>query len=132
LLLLLLLLLLLCSSREMIAFVIGVLGGSLRVWSRYTLGRLFKYAVGIRPNHTLITSGPYQYLLHPSYTGAAALHFAYAWYTTSLGAGIIVVAGYFALLLKRMNNEEAVLVEEFGEAYRERQRKVARLIPFVY
>lgn len=48
-------------------------GAALRQWCFATLGRLFTYEVGIRPQHELVGSGPYALLLHPSYVGSCLL-----------------------------------------------------------
>ena len=34
-----------------------------------TLGRFFTYDVTIQPGHRVVTSGPYRWVRHPSYTG---------------------------------------------------------------
>jgi protein-S-isoprenylcysteine O-methyltransferase Ste14 len=51
---------------------VGALGGSsLRIWSMRTLGHFFTFEVTIRRRHSLITTGPYRWLMHPSYTALA-------------------------------------------------------------
>ncbi|KAI1308718.1 hypothetical protein EDD11_004259 [Mortierella claussenii] len=54
---------------HILAAVGAVLGYALRKWSFTTLDRFFTFQLKIRPGHQLITSGPYRYLRHPSYTG---------------------------------------------------------------
>ncbi|KAH8079093.1 hypothetical protein BXZ70DRAFT_901785 [Cristinia sonorae] len=83
-------------------FLLGVLsvfiGASLRLWCFRTLGRLFTFELTIRPSHTLVTSGPYSLVRHPSYTGI---------YLTLLGASVVAFAPgsllreYWALPLSR-------------------------------
>jgi protein-S-isoprenylcysteine O-methyltransferase Ste14 len=54
-------------------FVAGALtaisGNLLRQWCFRELGTLFTFEVTILPDHKLVTSGPYSYVRHPSYTG---------------------------------------------------------------
>ncbi|KAF7335624.1 Protein-S-isoprenylcysteine O-methyltransferase [Mycena venus] len=46
-----------------------VLASLIRGWCFTTLGRQFTYRVAVTSNHVLVTSGPYAYVRHPSYTG---------------------------------------------------------------
>jgi hypothetical protein len=44
-------------------------GGALRLWPVFVLGRRFSGLVAIQPGHTLVTSGVYGVIRHPSYLG---------------------------------------------------------------
>jgi hypothetical protein len=44
-------------------------GGALRIWPVFVLGRRFSGLVAIQPGHTLVTSGVYGVVRHPSYLG---------------------------------------------------------------
>ena len=44
-------------------------GGALRIWPVFVLGRRFSGLVAIQPGHTLVTSGVYGFIRHPSYLG---------------------------------------------------------------
>jgi protein-S-isoprenylcysteine O-methyltransferase Ste14 len=46
--------------------------------------------------------------------------------------GLLLVAGTLAVLLARMNAEEALLESEFGEEYRSYRRRTWRLVPWIY
>ena len=48
-----------------------VTGTGLRAWSIATLGRFFQYQIEIQAGHQVVTTGPYRYVRHPSYTGLA-------------------------------------------------------------
>jgi protein-S-isoprenylcysteine O-methyltransferase Ste14 len=43
-----------------------------------------------------------------------------------------VTALYFAVIRHRLIFEERMLVEEFGDEYRDYMKKTWRLIPFIY
>jgi len=43
-------------------------GAVIRLWCFKSLGILFTYEVTIKPNHKLISSGPYSIVRHPGYT----------------------------------------------------------------
>lgn len=44
-------------------------GVILREWAKVELGKFFTFPIGIRLGHTLIQTGPYTFIRHPSYTG---------------------------------------------------------------
>src|SRR5229473_270094 len=44
-------------------------GGALRLWPVYVLGNRFSGLVAIQPGHTLLTTGIYGVIRHPSYLG---------------------------------------------------------------
>ena len=46
-----------------------VVGTAIRVQCYRELGKHFTFSVTILKDHKLITSGPYSYVRHPSYTG---------------------------------------------------------------
>ena len=49
--------------------VLFAAGGVLRIWPVFVLGRRFSGLVAIQPGHTLVTSGVYGVIRHPSYLG---------------------------------------------------------------
>jgi protein-S-isoprenylcysteine O-methyltransferase Ste14 len=51
-------------------FVIG--GSLLRLWVYRALGRLFTFQLAVLKNHRLVTTGPFAFVRHPSYTRLTA------------------------------------------------------------
>ncbi len=49
--------------------VLFAAGGALRIWPVFVLGDRFSGLVAIQPGHTLVTSGIYGVIRHPSYLG---------------------------------------------------------------
>ena len=77
----------------------------------------------------LQTSGVYARIRHPQYTGLFLILFGEGivhWPTVASVLAFPVLVGAYALLARR---EEAAMLEQFGERYREYQRRVPMFIP---
>lgn len=102
-------------------------GNTIAIYVLSDLGRSFSIMPEARE---LVTSGLYRYVRHPLYfaeivaaTGTV-LQFLSVW--TALILGIVI-----AFQLRRMRNEEIVLMEVFPE-YAAYKKKTARIIPGAY
>jgi protein-S-isoprenylcysteine O-methyltransferase len=107
-------------------------GLALRALSILWLGHLFNAAVVIQRGHRLVTSGPYRFVRHPSYTGAVI-----AAVGLGIGAGHWTTAAVFALgwlagLAYRIPVEEQAMRLAFGRAYDDYCARTKRLVPLVY
>jgi protein-S-isoprenylcysteine O-methyltransferase Ste14 len=107
------------------------LGGALRLGAVFVLGRRFTGLVAIQEEHRLQTSGLYRLIRHPSYTGALLYICGYV-LLFRCWLGLLLVAGTLAILVARMNAEEALLESEFGENYASYRSRTWRLVPWVY
>lgn len=104
------------------------LGAAVHLWGSHHLGRNLTITIGTRRDHTLITSGPYRWVRHPLYSGGMI---------ESLGVALLVENGFVAIaaaafwivVVIRTAREEAILVETFGEAYRNYQGCTGPFIP---
>ena len=81
-----------------------------------------------REQATLVTTGPYRWIRHPMYTAALTLGVA-ATLITANAVMAIGGLGMFALLAARSRTEERRLIEKFGDAYRDYQRRTGRFLP---
>jgi protein-S-isoprenylcysteine O-methyltransferase Ste14 len=111
--------------------VILAVGGVLRIWPMFVLGRRFSGLVAIQPGHELVTAGPYRWVRHPSYLGQMIAMVGWALVFRS-SVGLIATALGFFLVRDRMDDEEALLASEFGPAYEDYRRRTWRLVPGVY
>jgi protein-S-isoprenylcysteine O-methyltransferase Ste14 len=92
---------------------------------------MYSPEVTVQEDHQLVTSGPYRIIRHPRYLGvllvALGLSLLFrAW--IGLGLGLLVLA----VLLGRIRDEEALMRQEFGEAWEGYCQRSWRLVPYVY
>ena len=96
------------------------------------LGRNWADSLQVRQTHTLVTEGLYRYVRHPMYSafflwGVAQLLLLPNWI-----AGPAGLLGFAILFGFRVNREEEMMVEAFGDQYRVYMQRTARLIPWLY
>jgi len=122
----------LCARSTGFTIAGFALGLALRAWSIARLGRFFTVDVAIHRDHALLTSGPYAWVRHPSYSGLllmfAALGVAFENY---LSIGVLLVPIGLALA-RRIAVEEQALAAAFGDEWTAYAARTRRLIPFVY
>ena len=109
--------------------VVMAFGLALRVFSILWLGPMFTRLVQILPGHHLVTSGPYRFVRHPSYSGLL-LFFTGVGIALGDWLSVLIMAVVPALgVLYRIRVEEKALIEAFGEEYQAYKGKVGGLLP---
>ncbi|HLW47709.1 MAG TPA: isoprenylcysteine carboxylmethyltransferase family protein [bacterium] len=106
-------------------------GGALRLWPVFVLGRRFSGLVAIQPGHTLVTTGIYGIIRHPSYLGLLTSSLGWGLAFRS-GAGVLFAVCLLPPLIARIHAEERLLRTQFGAEYDAYRARTARLIPGVY
>jgi protein-S-isoprenylcysteine O-methyltransferase Ste14 len=114
-----------------LGLVLFAAGFLLMNWSEATLGRLFSVQVTVQENHQLITGGPYRYVRNPRYLGIIVFNLGVSLVFRSWLA-LILTAGLAVVLLWRIQDEEALMRQEFGADWDAYARQSWHLIPFVY
>ncbi|MFQ5832984.1 MAG: methyltransferase family protein [Candidatus Thorarchaeota archaeon] len=115
-------------------FVIGAAYRTLALWSlnKAVIGDVISIKIlQIVEGHRLLTDGYYKHIRHPSYLGAIVLVFGMGITFTGL-YGLAVMTIGLPFLHFRIETEEKMLIEAFGEEYRECQKRTNKLIPFLY
>jgi protein-S-isoprenylcysteine O-methyltransferase Ste14 len=107
------------------------LGGTLRLYPVFVLGRRFSGLVAIQKDHTLVTHGIYGVVRNPSYLGLLINMLGWA-LTFRSGVGVVICVLTFLVLLARISSEERLLHEYFGAEYDAYRARAARLIPWLY
>jgi len=107
------------------------LGAFLRVLPMLTLGRRFASVAAIQEEHRLHTDGIYALARHPSYLGILLLDLGFACVFRSAVA-LLLMPVVIWMFVKRMDVEETLLLEQFGDTYRAYMERSARLLPGIY
>lgn len=97
-------------------------------WTHRALGRQYSAELAIQKDHVLVTTGPYARTRNPMYTGFIMLSLSMA----MMASNLLVL--FFAVLVILpfpwiVREEERMLLETFGEEYREYMRRTGRFFP---
>lgn len=112
-------------------FLMGA-GIALRLYAITVLGPFFTTTVAIASEQTVIETGPYRLIRHPSYTGFLIILLGFGLILTNNWLSLLVIMGCALLAFSyRIKVEERVLLENLGASYQEYMRRTKRLIPFV-
>jgi protein-S-isoprenylcysteine O-methyltransferase Ste14 len=106
-------------------------GGVLRVVPIFILGRRFSGQVAIQPAQTLVTTGIYGTIRHPSYLGLLINVLGWVLAFRS-GVGVLLVALTLVPLRARIASEEKLLQTKLGAEYDSYRARTWRLVPFIY
>lgn len=111
---------------------VGVITGAfcsvLMYWTLSSLGKNLTDTVVTRKEATLVTHGPYRWVRHPFYVTAALLMASATVLTANWLIGVTSVI-VFGLLAVRTPKEEQMLVERFGQPYRDYMARTGRFFP---
>lgn len=107
-----------------------VVGGiPLLVWVQASLGKNFAATLHVCEGHTLVMTGPYRWVRHPMYTlifvfGIGLLLLTANWF---VGGPMLGASALF--IFPRLGKEEALMIEQFGDQYRQYMQRTGRFLP---
>jgi protein-S-isoprenylcysteine O-methyltransferase Ste14 len=104
----------------------------MRAWANKTLGVFYTRTLRVSAEQHIVETGPYRVVRHPGYTGSMLFWLGAGlatmnWLITGIIA-IVTASGY----VYRIQSEEAMLEQTFGEDYQAYQRRTWRLFPPIY
>jgi protein-S-isoprenylcysteine O-methyltransferase Ste14 len=111
--------------------VLFAAGGAVRLWPVFVLGRRFSGLVAIQPGHTLVTTGIYSVIRHPSYLGLLVSSLGWGLAFRS-GVGVLLAMLNLVPVVGRIRAEEVLLRSQFGAEYDAYRGRTSRLIPGLY
>ena len=111
----------------------GIVLFALAIWllwrSHHDLGKNWTVTVALHYEHELITSGVYKYMRHPMYSAHLLWAIAQIMILHNWIAGYSFLIAQIPFYLIRIKNEEAMMIEQFGAAYKAYMEKTGRLFP---
>ena len=118
------------------AIALGALTFVLAMWmfrrSHKELGRNWSITLEIRDQHSLVSGGPYALVRHPMYTSFLLMGVGQAFLLANWIAGPVGLIGFAVLFLLRVDKEERMMAESFGQEYLAYMKRTRRLIPYLY
>jgi protein-S-isoprenylcysteine O-methyltransferase Ste14 len=111
-----------------VGIVLGWIGVGLTYVVHRRLGNSFVPTLETKEEHVLVTDGIYRWVRHPLYSTyfihmVASFLFVANWLVALLG--LI----YALMLLQRVGHEEEMLLEQFGDRYRDYMAHTGRFFP---
>jgi len=98
-------------------------------WGYWGIGKNWAPSVsGVRKDTILVTTGPYSFVRHPIYSGLFVSLAAAGLVTANLLI-LLPTLALLILLYASIGEEETMLVERFGNEYREYMKRTPRFIP---
>lgn len=108
-----------------------IAGGAALVVSTLVYFRSWRFRAAVDTGHQLATGGPFRIVRHPIYLGLDLLALGSAlWVPTA-----IVWAGFLLMAIGgdlRARSEETLLLQAFGQSYRDYCARTKRFVPGIY
>jgi methyltransferase len=82
---------------------------ALKLWAIASLGERWSFRVLVVPGRALVASGPYQWMRHPNYLAVLGEILGVALTVLAPVTGLLALAGFGALLWRRMAIEDRAL-----------------------
>lgn len=113
-----------------VAGVVVMLAGLRLFWrSHADLGRNWSVTLELNADHRLVTEGLYREVRHPMYASFLVLGVGQALLVANWIAGLSGLASVALLMAVRLPREEAMMIERFGDEYRDYRRRVGAVLP---
>lgn len=109
-------------------FALGLLSVGFWTWTQVTLDKQWSAQLQLTKEHHLVTTGPYARIRHPLYAAMFGWSAAVALLTANwifVGAAILSIAGTLA----RVPKEEQMMLEAFGDEYKDYMQRTGRFFP---
>ena len=110
---------------------LGMVSIFLLLWAHRSLGKNISAPGVIKEKQSLVTAGPYQWVRHPIYTVIFLLAVAYFLVSANWIIGVLWIGWIVGTVASMLREEEAALIEKFGDEYRAYMQRTGRFLPRV-
>lgn len=107
-------------------------GALLRQHCLRMLGDYFTYRVSVSEKNTIVKSGIYRWVRHPSYTGGMLFNLGIGLTLTNWRSAVVIILGMIVMYVYRVHVEEKALLKVHSAAYGEYMQRTKRFVPFVF
>jgi protein-S-isoprenylcysteine O-methyltransferase Ste14 len=98
-------------------------------WTHRVLGRNWSGVLEIHKGHALVTEGPYRLVRHPMYLAFFVFGVGLLLLPANWLIGAANLAAITWMYVIRAPSEEQMMIEHFGDAYRQYMQSTGRLLP---
>ena len=111
---------------------LGLVGIFLLLWVHHTLGKNFSVPGVMKEKQSLVTAGSYKWVRHPMYTVIFLVTVVYFLISANWFIGLVWIGWIVGTVASMIRDEEAALIEKFGDEYRGYMRRTGRFLPRVF
>ncbi len=113
---------------QALGIVVLILSTLFTLWARFTLGTMWSSLPEAKIGHELRTDGPYAITRHPIYTGILGMLIG-SLLAAGIGFWFVVAVPFVVVVLVKIPAEERLMLETFGDQYRQYRQRVPQIIP---
>jgi protein-S-isoprenylcysteine O-methyltransferase Ste14 len=108
---------------------LALIGFALLQWAQITLGRSWSDTPRMMKGQALIISGPYKFIRHPIYTAFILILGSTLFISSNWLVGLAWLSMTVLEVVSRIGFEESLMLEYFGDQYRDYMKKTGQLLP---
>ena len=97
--------------------------------AHHDLGRNWSSTLEVHADHILVTEGVYHYVRHPMYSANWLMMIGQALVLSNWIAGFGGLVAFAYMYLSRVAKEEQMMLEQFGEPYRNYMAHTGQIVP---
>jgi protein-S-isoprenylcysteine O-methyltransferase Ste14 len=109
--------------------VVTCLGIGLFAWAHQALGKNWTAILASSEKQKMVITGPYRHVRHPMYTAFFVIGFGFLFLSANWFVSIIYLGTLTMMYMARVSAEEKMMIDHFGNDYREYMKRTGRLLP---